>query len=94
MKTASSILLAFGLLGLSPAPVMAQSFGGYPCTVDCSGHEAGYEWAQRKGISSSYGCGGNSQSFIEGCKAWTEENEYGGGDLFGDEGEDDGLFDY
>jgi hypothetical protein len=24
------------------------TFKGSPCTVDCSGHEAGYEWYQRK----------------------------------------------
>ena len=25
------------------------SFKGSPCTKDCSGHRAGYEWSQRKG---------------------------------------------
>jgi hypothetical protein len=25
------------------------SFLGSPCTKDCSGHRAGYEWSQRKG---------------------------------------------
>lgn len=49
------------------------TFGGYGCTVDCSGHEAGYEWAQQNGISETYQCGGNSWSFIEGCKAYVEE---------------------
>ena len=24
------------------------TFKGSPCTVDCSGHQAGYEWYQRK----------------------------------------------
>ena len=51
-----------------------DSFNGYPCTEDCSGHQAGYDWAQQNGIISSGDCGGNSQSFIEGCQAYTEEN--------------------
>ena len=25
------------------------TFKGSPCTVDCSGHRAGYEWYKRKG---------------------------------------------
>jgi hypothetical protein len=25
------------------------SFKGSPCTKDCSGHRAGYEWSQRRG---------------------------------------------
>lgn len=46
---------------------------GYPCTIDCSGHDAGYEWAQDNGITDPGECSGNSQSFIEGCEAWAEE---------------------
>jgi hypothetical protein len=26
------------------------SFLGSPCTKDCSGHRAGYEWSKRKGL--------------------------------------------
>lgn len=48
-------------------------FGGYPCTIDCSGHEAGYAWAEQKGIDDPDNCGGRSQSFIEGCMAYAEE---------------------
>lgn len=50
----------------------AASFGNYSCTSDCSGHRAGYEWARNRGISDAYQCTGNSQSFIEGCRAFTE----------------------
>lgn len=49
------------------------TFRGYPCTSDCSGHEAGYEWAEDNGISDADDCDGNSQSFIEGCISWVEE---------------------
>lgn len=54
---------------LSSAP---RQFKGYHCTQNCSGHRAGYEWAQRRGITDPGQCGGNSQSFIEGCEAWAE----------------------
>jgi len=52
----------------------AGSYAGYGCTVDCSGHEAGYEWAARNGIDDPDSCGGKSWSFIEGCRAYAEEN--------------------
>lgn len=51
----------------------ARTFNGYTCTEDCSGHEAGYEWAAENGISDPGDCGGNSNSFIEGCEAYAEE---------------------
>lgn len=49
------------------------SYAGYGCTVDCSGHEAGYEWAAERDITDPDDCGGNSWSFIEGCRAYAEE---------------------
>lgn len=52
----------------------SDTFYGYRCTEDCSGHEAGYDWAERNGINDIYDCDGNSQSFIEGCQAYVEEN--------------------
>jgi hypothetical protein len=50
-----------------------ETFYGYPCTDDCSGHQAGYDWAEQNDITDSGDCGGNSQSFIEGCEAYAEE---------------------
>lgn len=44
----------------------------YGCTDDCSGHDAGYEWAEEREITDPDDCGGNSQSFIEGCEAYAE----------------------
>ena len=39
-----------------------------------SGHYAGYEWAENSGSGT---CGGNSQSFIEGCEEYeSQEAEY------------------
>lgn len=57
-----------------------EYFHGYPCTVDCSGHEAGYQWAGDHGIVDKDDCTGNSDSFIEGCKAYVEEE---GGNVSG-----------
>lgn len=48
-------------------------FEGYGCTQDCSGHEAGYAWAEDKGIADPDDCGGKSWSFIEGCRAYAEQ---------------------
>jgi hypothetical protein len=47
-------------------------YKGYPCTKDCSGHMAGYAWAERNGIDDEDYCGGSSNSFWEGCKSKTE----------------------
>ena len=39
-----------------------------------SGHYAGYEWAESSGSGT---CGGNSQSFIEGCEEYeSRQAEY------------------
>ena len=51
----------------------AAAFHGDPCTDDCSGHEAGWEWAQRKGITDRDDCGGRSMSFRNGCIAYAEQ---------------------
>lgn len=58
-------------IAASSAPLM---FHGYPCTVDCSGHDAGYQWAEDHSIDDEDDCGGKSESFIEGCKAYVHEN--------------------
>ena len=48
---------------------------GDPCTIDCSGHEAGYNWAEENAISDPNDCDGKSDSFIEGCQAFAEEQQ-------------------
>lgn len=55
-----------------PAP-HANMFGDYACKADCSGHKAGYDWAQDNDINDDDDCTGNSRSFIEGCKQWVSE---------------------
>lgn len=51
-------------------------FNGYECTDDCSGHEAGYEWAEEHGISQDDvdNYSGNSNSFMEGMQSYVDEN--------------------
>lgn len=49
--------------------------GNYVCTLDCSGHESGFSWAKENDVTDSSACGGNSQSFIEGCEAFVEERQ-------------------
>lgn len=51
-----------------------EEFHGYECTDDCSGHDAGYEWADEKGVCDEYFDGGNSESFAEGVRIYAEEN--------------------
>lgn len=52
-------------------------FKGYECTDDCSGHEAGYEWADENGITQDDvdNYSGNSDSFREGMQSYVDENE-------------------
>jgi lipocalin len=57
----------------------AQAFAGNDCTSDCSGHEAGYNWAEENGIQDEDDCDAteehsNSPSFAEGCKAYVNDN--------------------
>jgi hypothetical protein len=52
-----------------------SSFAGYDCTEDCSGHEAGYNWAEEHDIDDEEVCDtagdhSNSPSFAEGCRAY------------------------
>ncbi len=55
--------------------VMPSRFAAAECTDDCSGHEAGYAWAEENSITASEECTGNSDSFIEGCVAWVEDTQ-------------------
>lgn len=66
-----------------------ETFDGDPCTSDCSGHEAGYNWAESHGIDDEDDCDtagehSNSPSFAEGCKAYVR-----GDNPDGDSNDDD-----
>jgi hypothetical protein len=45
------------------------------CTSDCSGHDAGFDWARNEGIADASDCSGDSQSFREGCEAFANARE-------------------
>lgn len=66
MSARGPILAVLALAVSSPA--VGQYSGRFGCTGDCSGHEAGYEWAVEQGITDPRECRGRSQSFIEGCQ--------------------------
>lgn len=51
-----------------------EEFHGYECSDDCSGHNAGYEWADENGVCDQDFYGGNSESFAEGVRIYAEEN--------------------
>lgn len=44
---------------------------GRPAIVQL--RQAGYQWAEEKGIGHHADCGGSSQSFIEGCENYAED---------------------
>ena len=64
---------------IEPVSASAREFGGYVCTLDCSGHKAGYEWAEDRGIRRESQCdiilrrSPNRQSFYEGCLVYVED---------------------
>jgi hypothetical protein len=77
-----------------PSALPAIAYGvtqshGYGCTADCSGHKAGYAWAERHDIDDPDDCGGNSDSFIEGCRAYAAEQGTADSDDVTSKGDDD-----
>lgn len=56
-------------------PSAVEDYGNYICTQDCSGHEAGFAWAQEHDIADESDCSGNSISFEEGCEAFALERQ-------------------
>ena len=67
--------LLFSLLLLTLSPhVLAITYRNYECTDDCSGHEAGYNWAEANDIDDDSYCNTESSSFNEGCASYVEEN--------------------
>lgn len=63
-----------------PEPVQSTFgkwfFQGDPCSEDCSGHVAGYRWAERIGATKEAACEDtNSPSFAAGCLSFVENYE-------------------
>jgi hypothetical protein len=74
MELGLKLSLAVSLALISSA-AHGQYSGQYGCTQDCAGHEAGYAWAEENGIDDPDDCGGRSQSFIEGCWDYAEQQQ-------------------
>lgn len=55
-------------------PITTPTYKGYSCSLDCSGHEAGYAWGEEYEICDTDYSNGNSESFNEGVRSWAEEN--------------------
>lgn len=77
-------------LGQSPHPVAPivdeDLFHGWRCGGDCTLHHAGYAWGERHKITNPQDCRGKSESFIEGCWAFTgAEGPFGHKEIFQDE---------
>lgn len=62
------------VLVLGSTTATAATFDGYQCTDDCSGHQAGYDWAEQNDIDDEDACNTPSQSFNEGCQSYIDEN--------------------
>lgn len=78
-------------IGQTPHPVGPvvdeDLFHGWKCgDGDCSLHQAGYAWAAQHKIVNPQNCQGKSESFIEGCWAYTgAEGPFGQKEIFQDE---------
>lgn len=46
-----------------------------PSVYAQEGHQAGHDWAEEHDIEDPDDCGGNSDSFIEGCQEYAEERQ-------------------
>jgi len=48
---------------------------GELCINNCSEFIAGYDWADKRGITKGFGCKEHTGFFIEGCLAYVEERK-------------------
>ncbi|UVE17163.1 hypothetical protein NVV93_16485 [Pseudomonas sp. LS44] len=85
----SLVLATIFLLG-ALQEVSADSFDDYECTDDCSGHQAGYDWAEENDIDDESACDTPSNSFNEGCQSYVEG---GDGAVTSEDDEDDYGYD-
>ena len=75
MVDISRLIFFIGFATLASGTASAASFGGYECLDGCSGHAAGYDWAERRGVVTCPR--GKSESFHEGCLAYMEDPSRG-----------------
>ena len=87
MKMLFAMTLLVSVLGSTAAT--AATFDGYQCKGDCSGHQAGYDWAEQNGIDDESSCSTPSASFNQGCESYVEENTASVSDNEEDDDEDE-----
>ena len=69
--------------GTSNGPLL---FHGYTCGADCTSHQEDYAWGSAHKIANPMDCRGNSETFIEGCRAYAGiEGPLGEREIFQDE---------
>lgn len=74
-KTNYKIILIICIISFTFGFFFPKFYKGVICTVDCSGHWAGYEYAKKKGYTNEKQCGGKSASFVIGCKSFVNSND-------------------
>ena len=85
IKLYKMFIIIFGLCWLITfyEKASASEFGGYECKLDCSGHKAGYEWAEANDITNEKDClqilriHRNRRSFYEGCLVYVDDPDRG-----------------
>jgi hypothetical protein len=60
-----------------PAAAQNPHFAGFTCMRDCTGHAAGYRWAEREAIARDDQCRGLSIPVLEGCRAYVKNPRRG-----------------
>jgi hypothetical protein len=78
MRRAGIIVSTLAML-IMASEAHAREFGGYDCSDDCSGHAAGYRWAETNSIKAERDCPlrGGAVSFYEGCLVYVEDPSRG-----------------
>lgn len=70
------LVLFCGMAAGAPQPTPPpRGFLGYTCHDErCASHKAGFDWAERNGITQARSCfARNDTAFAEGCRAFAEE---------------------
>jgi hypothetical protein len=75
----AGIIVGLSAILMVASEARAREFGGYDCSDDCSGHAAGYRWAEANGITDEPSCPlrGGAISFYEGCLVYVEDPDRG-----------------
>jgi hypothetical protein len=79
----TTLVLCFAASAVRAVEAQTRTFGGYACTLDCSGHRAGYQWAESHHVADADECEKilertpNRTSFYEGCMTYVDDPDHG-----------------